>query len=106
MFGLVGIGRTLIARQRTQHHVETTTHEPRSSVGLTVRGQLFNERLHNLEAVFLVRHFTPAKTQGGFHLHVLTDEIDRARDFGAEVMRIDGGPQLHFFDLVGVLMFL
>jgi hypothetical protein len=69
------------------------------------RGEFLDEALDDLDAEFLVSHFAAAKPEGGFDLHVIAEKIDGMTEFHAEVMGIDGGGELDFFDAVGVLMF-
>jgi len=70
---------------------------------MTPRRGFFDETFDLLETVFLVRHFAAAKFQGDLHLHIFAEEFDGVMHFDAEIMRINAGAELDFFDFRGVL---
>lgn len=73
---------------------------------MSPESNILNEILDYFESKLLVGHLAPAKTESDLHFHVIAQKVDRVAQFDSKIMRIDGGAQLNFFYLVGVLMLL
>ena len=67
---------------------------------------ILDKILDYFEPKFLMGHFAPAETKGNLDLHIVAKKVDRMTQFDPEIVRIDGGAQLHFLHLIGVLMLL
>jgi len=73
---------------------------------MTIWSDVSEEFVNHLESKFGVGHFASAEFEGDFHLHILAEEINGVLDFDAEIVWIDLGAELDFFNLVGVLVLL
>ena len=69
-FALAGMPGPLVPGQRTNHDVNRAAIELGSKIRMTVRGNISKEFFENLEPDIGVLHFTAAKLQRDFHLHV------------------------------------
>ena len=68
-------------------------------------GEFFDEFFHHLKAKLRMGQLASAKAQSDLDLHLLAQELHGMMQFHPEIMRVDGGTELDFFDLGGVLMF-
>src|SRR4051812_49184718 len=68
------------------------------------RSNLLDKFLDLLKAELLVSEFAPPETQGYFHLHFLTKEVNRVLELDPKVMGINSRAELDLLHLVGVLV--
>lgn len=93
-------------RQGGEHHVDATADQFRFEVGLAVGSEFGDKFLDDLEAEFLMGHFTSAEAEAGLDLHVFAEESNGVVDLDAEVMGVDTRAELDFLDLVLVFFAL
>ena len=101
----MGITGALVARQGAQHDVDPAADELGRGIRMPIRRDFFDELVYDLEPELLMGHFTAAETEGHLDLHFLAQEIDRVTQFNAEIMGVDRGAKLDFFNPIGVLVF-
>src|SRR5678816_2985125 len=85
---------SLIARQRAEHNVNAFADELGGRIRVTKRSDFLDEFFHLLKTEFLMGHFTAAKTESDFDLHLLAKEVDGMLKFDAKVVRINRRAEL------------
>ena len=83
------IFRAFIARERADHQIDGAANQFGREIGMTKRGNLFDEFVDDLKTDFGMGHFPAAKFQRDFDLHVLAEKINGMRDFDPQIMRIN-----------------
>lgn len=102
----MGVFCALGARKGRYHDAHGAADSARRRVGLPPGAKLVGKFLDRFRSVLLVHVLAAAKAKDHFDLHVFAQEMDGALKFGPKVVLVGDGTQLHFFDLVGVLVFL
>src|SRR5262249_25743773 len=105
-FELARVLGAFIARQRTDHHINSPAIQLSLKIRMPVSSDFREKFFDDLESKFGVRHLTAAELERDLHFHVLAKKIDGMPNFYTEIMRINFRAQLNFFDFGGMLMLL
>ncbi|MDB6031882.1 MAG: hypothetical protein JWM16_2220 [Verrucomicrobiales bacterium] len=103
-FRLFGVLGPFVAGQGTEHDVDAFANEFSGSIRMSEWRDLLDKFFDLLEAKLLVSEFTPSETQGHFHLHFLTKEIDGVLELNTKIVGVDPWAELDLLHLVGVLV--
>ena len=101
---LARVLRTLVSRQRTDHHIDPAANQLRREIRVAIRSDIFNELIDHLEPELGVSHLATTEFQGDLHFHILAEEIDGMAGFNGKIVRINFRAELNLFDLGGVLV--
>src|ERR1043166_8067792 len=94
-----GIFGALISGQRADQNVEVPIAEKFGRrISVTVWGEVLDELIHEVKTDFLVRLLPAAEAKFDANLHVVTEELDGVLAFGCEVVRVNCGRDLKFFE--------
>jgi hypothetical protein len=96
--GLARVFGALGAGQRAEDDIEVAVSQHLGGrVRLAIKGDVFDEPVHDFEADLLVRFLAPAKTQLHPDFHFIAKKPDGLVALGGEVVRVNGGRDLNFF---------